>query len=74
MQRDTRQLLKTGTWIFFSGVLCVALMYAVFGGASHQGPRNNGGWLMLIFALGCLPMGVLILGLGFAKLIGERSR
>lgn len=74
MRDDTRKLLTTGSAIFGAGVVCVALMYAVFGGAGHQGPHTNGGWLMLIFALGCLPMGLLILMLGLAKLIGDRGR
>ena len=71
---DTRKLLTAGSIIFGAGVLCVVLMYALFGGASHQGPRNNSGWLMLIFALGCLPTGLLTLALGVAKVIGEKSR
>ena len=74
MQQDTRTLLFSGSYLFGSGLLCVLLMFAVFGGASRQGPHTNGGWLMLIFALGCLPMGVLVLALGLAKLIGEKSR
>ena len=74
MRYDTRKLLTTGSAIFGAGVVCVALLYAVFGGSGHQGPHSNGGWLMLIFALGCLPMGLLILVLGLAKLIGDRGR
>jgi hypothetical protein len=74
MQQDTRKLLKAGSAIFGSGLICVALMFAFFGGADRQGPHNNGGWLMLIFALGCLPMGLLLLALGLAKVIGEKSR
>ena len=50
MRDDTRKLLTTGSAIFGAGLVCVALMYAVFGGASHQGPHTNGGWLMLIVA------------------------
>ena len=74
MQTDTRKLLVTGSWVLGAGLLCVVLLFSTFGGASHQGPHTNGGWLMLIFALGCLPMGVLILALAVAKLIGEKSR
>ena len=66
--------MKTGSVVLGLGLLCVVLLFAAFGGASRQGPHTNGGWLMLIFALGCLPMGVLILALGVAKLIGEKSR
>lgn len=74
MRQDTRKLLKSGSWIFGIGVLCVVLLFAAFGGATRQGPHTNGGWLMLIFALGCLPVGLMILILAIAKLIGDRSR
>ena len=74
MAEDTRKLLKVGSMIFAFGILSVILLYAAFGGAGHQGPHTNGGWLMLIFALGCLPMGTLVLALGLSKLIGERTR
>lgn len=74
MQTDTRKLLSTGSVIFGAGVLCVVLLFGLFGGADKQGPHTNGGWLMLIVALGCLPMGLLISALGLAKLIGERTR
>ncbi len=74
MQQDTRKLLTTGTIILASGIVCVILLFGVFGGATKFGPHTNGGWLMLIFALGCLPMGLLLSALGLAKLIGERTR
>ena len=74
MQEDTRKLLTTGSIILAAGGVCLALLFIVFGGSSHQGPHSNGGWLMLILALGCLPMGLLIAALGLAKLVGERSR
>ncbi len=74
MHQDTRKLLTVGSLIFGTGLLCILLLFAVFGGTGHQGPHSNGGWLMLIVALGCLPTGILTLGLGIAKLIGDRSR
>ena len=74
MQQDTRKLLTTGSVILASGIICVALLFAAFGGATRQGPHSNGGWLMLVLALGCLPMGLLISALGLAKLIGEHTR
>ncbi len=74
MHDDTRKLVTTGSIVLGCGGICVALLFAVFGGAGKQGPHTNSGWLMLIFALGCLPMGVMILALGLAKLIGEKSR
>ena len=74
MQQDTRKLLTTGSAILAAGALCIILLFSLFGGATKFGPHTNGGWLMLILALGCLPMGLLISALGLAKLIGERTR
>ncbi len=74
MQQDTRKFLTTGTIILGTGFLCLILLFGLFGGATHQGPHTNGGWLMLVLALGCLPMGLLISALGLAKFIGERTR
>jgi hypothetical protein len=74
LRPDTRTLLRTGSWIFGAGLLSVLLLFTSFGGATHQGPHTNGGWLMLILALGFLPIGIMVLGLGIAKLIGDKSR
>jgi hypothetical protein len=74
MQRDTRQLLRTGLAIFGAGVLAALLTQTVFGGIGRQGPHTNSGWLALMIAMGCLPMGTLTLALAIAKLIGERKR
>jgi hypothetical protein len=74
MQRDTRQLLRTGSAIFLSGALAALLAATVFGGIGRQGPHTNSGWLALMVAMGCLPTGVLTLVLGLAKLIGDRKR
>jgi hypothetical protein len=74
MQRDTRQLLRTGLAIFVTGAVAAALALTVFGGIGHQGPHTNGGWLALMVAMGCLPTGTLTLALGLAKLIGDRKR
>jgi hypothetical protein len=74
MQTDTRKLLTTGSIIFGTGAIAAALMLTVFGGVSKQGPHNNGGWMCLMLAMGCLPTGVLTLFLGLAKLAGELSR
>ena len=73
MQQDTRKLLTTGSSILGIGVLCVVLLFGLFGGATRQGPHTNGGGLALVVALGCLPMGLLLSALGVAKLIGERT-
>lgn len=74
MQPDTRKFLTTGGALLAAGVLCVALLFAAFGGATRQGPHTNGGWLMLVFALGLLPLGFLISALGLAKWIGDKTR
>jgi drug/metabolite transporter (DMT)-like permease len=71
MQRDTRQLLTTGTGILFVGAIAALLMFTVFGGVTKQGPHTNGGWLSLVVALGCLPTSAFTLFLGLAKLIGD---
>jgi hypothetical protein len=74
MQRDTRQLLRTGSTIFLLGILAALLTETVFGGISRQGPHTNSGWLALMVAMGCLPTGALTLALGLAKLFGDRKR
>jgi len=74
MQRDTRQLLRTGSAIFLTGVVAALLAATVFGGIGRQGPHTNSGWLALMVAMGCLPTGTLTLALGLAKLLGGRKR
>jgi len=75
MQKDTRQLLRTGLAIFVTGAVSAALIFTSFGGiARRQGPHTNAGWLALMVAMGCLPTGTLTLILALAKLIGDRRR
>jgi hypothetical protein len=74
MQRDTRQLLRTGLAIFLSGAIAALLAATAFGGIGRQGPHSNSGWLALMIAMGCLPTGTLTLALAIAKLISERKR
>jgi hypothetical protein len=74
MQRDTRQLLRTGVAIFLTGALAALLVLTVLGGIGRQGPHTNSGWLALMIAMGCLPTGTLTLTLAIAKLIGDRKR
>jgi hypothetical protein len=74
IQRDTRQLLRTGLAIFLSGAFAALLAQTVFGGIGRQGPHTNSGWLALMIAMGCLPTGTLTLALAIAKLIGDRKR
>ncbi|NYF81159.1 hypothetical protein [Granulicella arctica] len=74
MQSDTRQLLRTGLYIFGTGAFAAALMLFAFGGVTKAGPHTNSGWLALMVAMGCLPTGMLTLLLGLAKLLGDRRR
>jgi hypothetical protein len=73
MQPDTRKILKFGSILVLTGVIAAALMLTVFGGVTHQGPHTNLGWMALIVALGCLPLGCITLLLGVAKLFGNRN-
>ena len=74
MQRDTRQLLRTGIAIFLTGAVAAVLTMTVFGGIGRQGPHTNSGWLALMAAMGCLPTGTLTLALALAKLVGDRKK
>jgi hypothetical protein len=74
MQPDTRKLLRTGLWIFGTGVVAVLAVQTLFGGIGHQGPHTNSGWLALMVAMGCLPTGALTLILALLKLYGDRHR
>jgi hypothetical protein len=74
MRQDTRQLLRIGVGTFLTGELAAAATLTICGGVSKQGPHTNSGWLMLMLAMGCLPMGALMLLLAVAKLVGDRRR
>ena len=74
MRRDTRQLFRAGLAIFLTGVVAAVLALTVGGGISRQGPHSNSGWLALMVAMGCLPLGTLTLALALAKLVGERKK
>ena len=74
IERDTRQLLRTGLAIFGVGAVAALLAATVLGGMGRQGPHTNSGWLALMGAMGCLPIGALTLALALAKLIRDRKR
>lgn len=74
MKPDTRKLLTVGVAVFGSGVVSAALALFVFGGIGPQGPHTNPGWLMLMLAMGCLPIGFLTLLLALAKVNADRRR
>ena len=74
MQSDTRKLLTTGLCILAVGAACAASVAFLFGGYTPHGPTTNAGWLALVFALGCVPTGLLTLLLATLKLIGDARR
>jgi len=68
----TLALLRTGIWILIAGVAAALLAATVFGGISRQGPHTNAGWLSLMVAMMCLPFGLMLFALGFAKWLRNR--
>ena len=69
----TRQLLQWGGSMVGAGVLSGVLLETVLGGFSATGASTNGGWFALIVALMCIPFGGLLLALGIAKWLRNRS-
>ena len=69
----TRQLIQWGSSMVGAGVLAGILLQTVLGGFSPTGASTNIGWFALIIALMCLPFGGLLLTLGIAKWLRNRS-
>ncbi len=69
----TRQLLRWGGSMVGVGILSAVLLETVLGGFSPTGARTNSGWFALIVALMCIPFGGLLLALGIAKWLRNRS-
>jgi hypothetical protein len=69
----TRQLLRWGGTMVGAGLLAALLLQTLLGGFSPTGASTNGGWFALIVALMCLPFGGLLLALGVAKWLRNRS-
>jgi hypothetical protein len=69
----TRELLQWGGTILGSGLLALLLLQTLLGGFSPTGATTNTGWFALIVALGCIPFGSLLLGLGVAKWFRRRG-
>ncbi len=69
----TRQLLQWGASILSSGIVAGLLLLTVLGGFSPIGASTNTGWFALIVALMCIPFGGLLLSLGVAKWLRNRS-
>jgi uncharacterized membrane protein YidH (DUF202 family) len=70
----TRALLRTGIWTLAGGAVAALLAATVFGGIGRQGPHTNAGWLSLMVAMMCLPFGLMLFGLGFAKWLRNRRQ
>ncbi|MGA7884521.1 MAG: hypothetical protein WCA44_02170 [Acidobacteriaceae bacterium] len=68
----TRALLRAGIGILAAGLIAAVLAATVFGPIGIHGPHNNGGWLSLMAAMMCLPFGLMLFALGFAKWLRNR--
>jgi hypothetical protein len=69
----TRQLLQWGSSMLGAGLLAALLLQTLLGGFSPTGASTNTGWFALIIALMCIPFGGLLLILGVAKWLRNRS-
>jgi hypothetical protein len=69
----TRQLLQWGASMLGAGLLAAVLLETSLGGFSPTGASTNTGWFALIVALMCIPFGGLLLLLGVAKWLRNRS-
>jgi len=69
----TRQLLQWGGSMVGAGLAAALVLETVLGGFSRTGASTNTGWFALIVALMCIPFGGLLLSLGVAKWLRNRS-
>jgi len=69
----TRQLLQWGSSMVGAGLLAAILLETLLGGFGPTGAHTNTGWFALIIALMSLPFGGLLLALGVAKWLRNRS-
>jgi hypothetical protein len=69
----THALLQAGFWIVAGGLLSLLATETLFGGIGIHGAHTNGGWLSLMFALMAVPFGLMLLLLGGAKWLRNRS-
>jgi uncharacterized membrane protein YidH (DUF202 family) len=56
-----------------AGLLAALLLETTLGGFSRTGASTNTGWFALIVALMCIPFGGLLLTLGVAKWLRNRT-
>lgn len=66
-------MLQSGGSMVGAGILAAVLLETVLGGFSPTGASTNTGWFALIVALMCLPFGGMLLALGIAKWLRNRS-
>jgi hypothetical protein len=69
----TRQLLQWGASIVGAGLAAGVLLQTLLGGFTPTGATTNAGWFALIIVLMSLPFGGLLLTLGVAKWLRNRS-
>jgi hypothetical protein len=69
----TRQLLQWGGTMLAVGFVAALALQTLLGGFSPTGASTNSGWFALIIALMCIPFGGLLLALGIAKWLRNRS-
>lgn len=69
----TRQLLGGGLSILGTGLLAIALLFTVLGGVGTDGAHTNLGWLTLVVGMMCVPFGLMLSALGFAKWLRRRN-
>lgn len=72
--KDTSQLLKAGSSLLVAGIIAALLIVISFGGIHRHGPHTNVGWLLLMVAMACLPLGTMVSLLGAAKWLRDRRR
>jgi uncharacterized membrane protein YidH (DUF202 family) len=73
-QDGTLTLLRTGVGVLIAGLIFLLLTVAVLGGVDRHGPHTSSGWLALMAAMLCLPLGLMLLALGAAKWLRNRGR
>jgi hypothetical protein len=69
----TRQLLQWGGSMVGAGIVAAILLVTVLGGYTRLGATTNTGWFALIVTLMCIPFGGMLLALGLAKWLRNRS-
>jgi hypothetical protein len=72
--RDTQLLLKAGSALLAAGFAALLLTKFFFGGFGPHGADTNTGWVLLVVAAVCIPLGGMVFALGAAKWLRDRRR